>query len=221
LALQEKFKAALFDMDGIIVDSMPYHFISWFEVLRQYNVRINPMFVFEMEGVKWDKVIKIACKRSGVRLLSRQIAEEIPSKKEQVFNKYFKKYIFGGMPEFIKSLKDKGILVGLVTGSYSKEVKNILPKDVYKLFDTIVSVDMVKRSKPSPDPYLAAAKKLKVLPRDCVVIENAPCGIRSAKAAKMYCCAVATSLPENLLSEADIIFNTHRDLYKYFNSVEN
>jgi len=214
--LRRKFKAMLFDMDGVIMDSMPYHFISWFELLRQYNVRINPMFVFEMEGVRWDKVMKLAFKQSGVELLPQQAIKEIPKKREQIFNKYFKKYIFDGMPEFIKSLKNKGILVGLVSGSYVKEIENILPKDIYRLFDTVISGDMVKRGKPYPEPYLTAAKNLKVLSGECAVIENSPCGIKSAKTAKMYCCAVTTSLPRDLLSEADIIFNTHRNLYKYF-----
>ncbi|MDR0800544.1 MAG: HAD family phosphatase [Endomicrobium sp.] len=209
------FKAALFDMDGVIMDSMPYHFISWFEVLKQYDVRINPMIIFEMEGAKWDKVIKLAFKQSGKPLL-RQTTHKIREEREQIFNQYFKKYIFTGMPEFIESLKNNGVLVGLVTGSSLKEAQKMLPKNVYGLFDTIVTGDKVKRGKPYPDPYLIAAQNLKVLSEECVVIENAPYGIKSAKAAKMYCCAIATSLPEAFLSKADIIFDTHRDLYECF-----
>ena len=211
------FKAVLFDMDGIIIDSMPYHFISWFEVLKQYGVRISPMIIFEMEGAKWDKVIKLAFKQSG-KPLFRQVTQKIREEREQIFNQYFKRYIFTGVPEFIESLKNNGVLVGLVTGSSLKEAQKMLPKDVYDLFDTIVAGDKVKRGKPYPDPYLIAAKNLKVLPEECVVIENAPYGIKSAKAAKMYCCAIATSLPEALLSKADIIFDTHRSLYKCFES---
>jgi len=115
-------------------------------------------------------------------------------------------------------LKNKGILSGLVTGSSLKEAQKMLPEDIYKLFDTIVTGDRVKRGKPYPDPYLTAAKNLKVLSKECMVIENAPYGIKSAKAAKMYCCAIATSLSRDLLSEADVIFDTHRELYEYFES---
>jgi beta-phosphoglucomutase len=208
-------KAVLFDMDGIIVDSMPYHFISWFEVLRQYNVRINPMIIFEMEGAKWDKVIKLAFKQSDIPLF-KQVAQKICKKREEIFNQYFKRYIFTGIPEFIKSLKNKSVLVGLVTGSSLREAQKILPEDIYELFDTIVTGDGVKRCKPYPDPYLAAARNLKILSKECMVIENAPYGIKSAKAAKMHCCAIATSLSEDLLSEADIIFGAHKDLYGYF-----
>jgi HAD superfamily hydrolase (TIGR01509 family) len=213
----KSFKVVLFDMDGVIVDSMPYHFISWFEVLKQYNVRINPMIIFEMEGAKWNKVIKLAFKQAGVPL-SQQTMQKIRQEREGIFNQYFKRYIFTGILEFIKSLKNKGILVGLVTGSSLKEAQKILPEEIYKLFDTVVTGDRVKRGKPCPDPYLTAAKNLKVLPKECKVIENAPYGIKSAKAAKMYCYAVATSLSGDLLSEADVIFNTHRELYEYFES---
>jgi beta-phosphoglucomutase len=213
----KSFKGALFDMDGVIADSMPYHFISWFEVLNQYNVRINPMIILEMEGAKWDKVIKLAFKQSGIPLF-QQATQKIRKKREEIFNQYFKRYIFTGIPEFIKSLKNKGVLVGLVTGSSLKEAQKILPEDIYKLFDTIITGDRVKRGKPYPDPYLTAAKNLKVLSKECVVIENAPYGIKSAKAAKMYCCAIATSLSGNLLSEADVVFDTHRELYEYFES---
>jgi HAD superfamily hydrolase (TIGR01509 family) len=213
----KSFKVVLFDMDGIIADSMPYHFISWFEVLKQYNVRINPMIIFEMEGAKWNEVIKLAFKQSGVPLF-QQTMQKIRQKREEIFNQYFKRYVFTGIPEFIKSLKNKGVLVGLVTGSSLKETQKILPKDIYKLFDTIVTGDRVKRGKPYPDPYLTAAKNLKVLSKKCMVIENAPYGIKSAKAAKMYCCAIATSLSGDLLSEADVVFETHRELYEYFES---
>jgi HAD superfamily hydrolase (TIGR01509 family) len=211
----KSFKAVLFDMDGIIVDSMPYHFISWFEVLRRYNVRINPKIIFEMEGAKWDEVIKLAFKQSGIPLF-KQGTQKIRQKREEIFNQYFKRYIFTGVSEFIKSLKNRGVLVGLVTGSSLKEAQKMLPEDIYKLFDTIVTGDGVKKGKPYPDPYLAAAKNLKVLSKECMVIENAPYGIKSAKTAKMHCCAIATSLSGYLLSEADIIFDTHRDLYEYF-----
>ena len=66
--VKSKFKAVLFDMDGILVDSMPYHFISWFEALRQYDIRVTPMDIFAMEGAKWDKVIRFAFKRNKKNL---------------------------------------------------------------------------------------------------------------------------------------------------------
>ena len=210
MKINRKFKAVLFDMDGILVDSMPYHFISWFEVLRKYGVRVTPMDIFEMEGAKWDKVIKFAFKREG-KNLDNAVILKIQSERNILLKKYFKRYNFSEIPAILKTLKAKGFLTAIVTGSSSIEAKKMLPKEIRVYFDALVAGDMVKRSKPYPDPYLLAAKKLKVKPSECFAVENAPYGIKSAKAAKMYCTAISTSLPKIYLHEADIIFNDHKD----------
>ena len=209
------FKAVLFDMDGVVVDSMPYHFISWFEALKRYGVRVSPITIFEMEGAKWSAVIELAFKQSGKKLITG-LADKIRFEREEIFKKYFKRHIFNGIPEFVKFLKRQSLLTGLVTGSSLKEAERFLPKNLYALFDVIVAGDIVQRSKPYPDPYLIAAKKLGVLPKDCLVIENAPYGIKSAKAAKMFCVAVATTLPKSNLSQAGRVFDTHKELYEIF-----
>jgi beta-phosphoglucomutase len=210
------FKAVFFDMDGIIVDSMPYHFISWFETLKKYNVRVRPSTIFEMEGAKWDYVIEVAFKDYQVELTS-EIKASICAQREELFKKYFKRDIFSGIPEFIKQLKNQNILVGLVTGSLKREAQNMLPQDLYNLFDTVIGGDMVTNAKPHPEPYLTATSNLKVSSGDCLVIENAPYGIKSAKSANMICYAIATSLPQESLKIADKIFDKHKDLYDYFN----
>jgi beta-phosphoglucomutase len=205
----------LFDMDGVLVDSMPYHFISWFEVLKKYGVRVTPMDIFGMEGAKWDKVIKFAFKREGKKL-DVATAKKIQRERNFLFKKYFKRYIFPEIPEILKLLKNQGVLTAIVTGSSLAETKKILPAKIYKTFDAAIAGDMVKRSKPYTDSYLLAAKKLDLKPAECFVIENAPYGIKAAKAAKMYCAAISTSLPKPYLQEADIIFDNHKQLLRYF-----
>jgi beta-phosphoglucomutase len=210
------FEAVFFDMDGIIVDSMPYHFISWFEVLKKYNVRVRPSTIFEMEGAKWGEVIEVAFKDYQVELTS-EIESRICSQRGEIFKKYFQRNIFSGIREFIRQLKGRGSLVGLVTGSLKGEAQDMLPKELYNLFDTVISGDMVVNAKPYPEPYLTAANNLKVIPEKCLVIENAPYGIKSAKSANMICYAIATSLPKESLKMADKIFDKHKDMYDYFN----
>jgi len=207
--------AIFFDMDGVVIDSMPYHFISWFETLRKYGVRVEPMTIFEMEGAKWEKVIKYSFKKSGKKL-TKELATKIRFERETLFTGHFKRYIFDGIEDFVLSLKRRGLLVGIVTGSSLSEAKRMLPKKLYSLFDTVAAGDMVKRGKPFPDSYLLAAKNLNISPKKALVIENAPYGIRAAKAAKMKCFAIATTLPKTSLTQADKVFDTHRDLYHYF-----
>ncbi|MDR0977953.1 MAG: HAD family phosphatase [Endomicrobium sp.] len=210
------FKAVFFDMDGIIVDSMPYHFISWFEALRKYNIHLNPILIFEMEGAKWVDIVEPSFKKAN-KVLTPEITAAVYFERQKLLKKYFKRYIFGGISEFIKSLKYQNILVGLVTGSSRKEVQNILPVHLFESFETIVSGDSVKHGKPHPESYLTAVNNLKVKPEDCLVIENAPFGIKAAKSAGITCYAVATSLPKRYLLQADEIFENHEKLYEKFN----
>jgi HAD superfamily hydrolase (TIGR01509 family) len=149
--------------------------------------------------------------------LTTEIINKIPQERENLLKKYFKRYIFEGVPEFIKSLKMQNVLVGLVTGSNYREAQRMLPRDVFNFFDTIVAGDTINKGKPDPEPYLTAANNLKVRYKDCLVVENAPYGIEAAKAADMTCFAVATSLPKEYLSQADMVFETHEEMYKYFN----
>jgi beta-phosphoglucomutase len=211
----KNFKAVFFDMDGILVDSMPYHFISWFETLKKYGVRITVDDVYEMEGAKWDKVVRLGFKRENKRL-TEAVALKICNERKILFRKYIKKFVFDGIENFLKKLKAKKFILGLVSGSSLSEAKNMLPKAVFNIFDVKVTGDIVKFGKPHPEPYLTAAKNLNLPVEKCLVIENAPYGIKSAKSAGMFCIAVATSLYKEKLYQADIKVNVHKDLYKLF-----
>ena len=202
-----KTKAVIFDMDGVIVDSMPYHFIAWYEALRPFGVRINCFDVYSKEGEKWEKSMKEFLLKARVKP-TRELLKKLFLSREKIFRKYFKQYIFKGAQEILRCLKRKKYKLALVTGTNQNEIRKILPKRIQKYFDFTVSGDSVKRGKPFPDPYVKAAKLLKLSPRECVVVENAPYGIESAKRAKMFCIAVTTSLPKEYLKQADVVVNS-------------
>lgn len=209
----ERPRAVIFDMDGVIVDSMPYHFIAWYEALRPYGVRVSCFDVYEKEGEKWEKSLRFFMKRAGVRPTER-LLKDIFKVRQRVFKKYFKRYIFKDVEKLLASLKKKGCLIGLVTGSNDKHVKKILPGRMRGMFDCVVAGDHVRKGKPSPEPYLKAARMLKAAPKECVVIENAPYGVESAKRAGMYCVAVSTSLPAAYLKRADLVVGELADIEK-------
>ena len=199
-----KYKAVLFDMDGVIVDSMPYHFISWFETLKKYNVTVSPFDIYENEGEKCEICVKRFFKRDNIKC-NDKIIDEVLKVRDKLYKKYFKVHLFSDIEFVLNKLKEKGFLLAIVTGSNREKVKSMLPKKIISKFDVIIAADMIKRGKPHPDSYLTAAKQLNVKPSQCIVIENAPYGIKAAKAAKMFCVAVTTSLPEQYLKQADII----------------
>ncbi len=204
--LKFKPKAIIFDMDGVIVDSMPYHYLAWYEALRSYGVRVTCFDVYSKEGERWQKSLEDFLARAHIKP-SQAIIDKIFIERQKIFKRYFKRFIFKGVKEFLLCLKNQGYILGLVTGTPTSEVKKILSKNIRNLFSGIVGGNNVKRGKPYPDPYLKAAKALKVRPAECLVVENAPYGIESAKRAGMFCIALATSLPKEYLSKADIVVN--------------
>ena len=200
----KKYKAVLFDMDGVIVDSMPYHFISWFETLKKYNITVSPFDIYEKEGEKCETCVERFFKRDKIKCDAKIIAEVLKLR-DKLYKKYFKVHLFANIEQLLIKLKNKGFLLAIVTGSTRQKVVSMLPKKILSKFNVIVSADMIKKGKPHPDSYLTAAKQLKVNTEECVVIENAPYGIKAAKSAKMFCIAVTTSLPKQYLKQADII----------------
>jgi beta-phosphoglucomutase len=145
--------------------------------------------------------------RGSGRRISKKELDRVFVRKQRIFRRYFKRFIFAGVPETLAGLKARGFALGLVTGTPLEEVRHILPARLFRKFDAVVCGDMVKRGKPFPDPYLTAARSLGVAPRDCLVVENAHLGIRSAKAAGMFCCALTTSLPKEYLKGADAVID--------------
>jgi len=203
-------RAVIFDMDGVIVDSMPYHFLAWYEALRPHGVRVSCFDVYSKEGERWEKSLKYFLRQAKIKPTPK-ILKQIFLSRQKIFKKYFKRFIFKGAQEFLFCLK-KRYLLGLVTGTPTQGIEKILPKKVKNLFDCIVAGDHVKKGKPHPEPYLTAARNLGLRPRECIVVENAPYGIESAKRAGMFCVAVTTSLPKEYLKEADIVVNNLEEI---------
>jgi beta-phosphoglucomutase len=204
-------KAIIFDMDGVIVDSMPYHFIAWYEALRPLGLRVSCFDVYSKEGERWDKSLKDFLRQAKIRP-TKALLKKIFSHRQRIFRSYFKRLIFRGAEEFLNCLKKKGYALGLVTGTPMQQLNGILPPRIKNLFDCIITGDKVKNGKPHPEPYLRAAESLGVKPRDCVVVENAPLGIESAKRAGMFCIALTTSLPREYLKKADVVVDTLEEI---------
>jgi beta-phosphoglucomutase len=202
--IKQRPQAILFDMDGVIVDSMPYHYLAWYESLRPLGIRVSVFEVYLREGERWDKSLKDFLVQAGMKPSRRTLAK-IFKLRQKIFHHYFKRRIFEGAEEFLRCLKNKGYILGLVTGTPMVEVKKILPPKLKGLFSVLVTGEMVKLGKPHPAPYLKAAQLLNLKPAECLVVENAPLGIKSAKAAGMFCLAITTSLPKSYLKQADII----------------
>jgi beta-phosphoglucomutase len=210
-----RFRAVLFDMDGVITDTMPLHLKAWQEAFKPYGITVDKMDVYLREGMQ-SKVMAQSIAGEKHRGLSQEDLEKIVSEKARLFDRETATgvKVFGGVPETLKMLRNNGIKTALVTGSRSESAKQVLRKSGLEgLFDVIVTGDDTQNGKPSPDPYLAGITKLGVDHINCVVVENAPLGIRSARAAGVdYVIAVTTSLDASHLKDADDIMNSLTEL---------
>jgi beta-phosphoglucomutase len=204
-------RAMIFDMDGVIVDSMPYHYLAWYEALRPWGVRVSCFDVYSKEGERWDKTLNDLLKKAKIKPDASTL-NKIFSLRQKIFRKYFKCFIFKGAEEFLRCLKRKGYLLGLVTGTPDNEIKRILPRGIHALFDAVVSGNQLKKGKPHPEPYLKAVSLLGIKASEGIVVENAPFGIESAKRAGIFCIAVTTSLPREYLKAADITVNSLEEI---------
>jgi len=137
--------------------------------------------------------------------LDRSIAEKTPALKEQYFLGGEASPLFPGVVDILSRLRGEGKALALVTGSSRVRLESTLQSDVLAMLDACVTAECTPRGKPAPDPFLSAAHQLGLVPSDCVVVENAPLGILSAKRAGMRCIAVCSTMGPESLRDADFI----------------
>jgi HAD superfamily hydrolase (TIGR01509 family) len=207
-------KAVIFDMDGVIVDSEPLHALHLQKFLIQLGVREPQRFKTNIKGVNATQTWTMLRDEFG---LDYEI-EELVMQSRESYVSYLETLphlpCIPGAVELITFLHDAGYRLALASSAAPKRIELFLRKlRLRNCFQAVVCGDDVARSKPAPDIFLLAAKKLRAKPSNCVVIEDANNGVRAAKAAGMKCIAYAGS-PHNTddVSEADIILKDFRAL---------
>ncbi len=202
-------KGILFDLDGVLIKSMEDNFLAWANAFEQYGESIQKEEYFILEGMKLIEIAKTLS-------VGKNIAEEdfirLVEFKNQFYRKNHTVNFYEGVMELIDFLKSKGMLIAIVSASPHEKLHKTLPLEFLNKFDCLISGDDTEKGKPNPDPYLNAMKKLNLNPNESVVIENAPLGVKSAKAANAFCIAIGSTLQENNLSDADIFINEFKDL---------
>lgn len=213
ISLEDK-NSILFDMDGIIVDSMPFHAEAWQTVLNDCGLSVSREEIYRREGMTGLDSIKDIFKEHNAPIPDNRLLEEMQKKKHRLFENN-KIEVFSEVPEILMFLKEKKFKLALVTGSILRSIDYVLPSGLRSFFDVIISADVVDNGKPHPEPYLKAVDQLNTSISSSIVVENAPMGIESAKNAGIYCCAIETTLGKDHLGCADYIFQTHEEFKKY------
>lgn len=203
--------AVIFDMDGVIINGMPYHAQAWEETFRSLGLSITPEEVYEREGEAGPAAVQHFLRERGIEASLADV-QDLIRKKEIRFKEIAKIEVFAGVREFLTALRALDKRLALVTGTARQELEISLPQDIQDQFEMIVTGDTVTHGKPHPEPYLTALQTLGLEARQAIVIENAPLGIQSARAAGLRCLAVETSLSCERLTGAEHCFPSLREL---------
>ena len=196
-------KAVLFDMDGVVVQSMEDHFEGWRKALADYGIEVMPEELYIIEGSGGQEIASQFTRKFN---LPFDEADNIFRKKDEYYQEIKNTALYPNFFEIVRWVKEKELKTGLVTGGERPRVIDTLSElELSEQFDVVVTASDVRFTKPSPEPYLRAVADLQVEAEDAVVLENAPLGIRAARAAGMRCVAVSTTLPVKYLKEADVV----------------
>ena len=201
-----KYKGILFDMDGVLVDSMPAHVDSWIKVFRDYGVEVDSKEIYLREGEKALTTAILLGKKYDLNLSDAE-CEELISVKRKYYAENASTELIPKAKKLLHSLKDEGFKLGLVTGSIMSNLERIMSAGEKALFDAIMTSDIVTNAKPSPEPYARACDGLGIKRSECLIIENAPLGIQSGRAAGITIAALTSTLSADELNGADFIID--------------
>ena len=217
-------KAVLFDMDGVIYDSMPHHAIAWESSMKQYGLHMSRSDAYRYEGMRGVETIKQLARQQWQRELTDEEAQEMYDEKSARFAAQGPAQKMPGVQHLMEFLKSSGITICVVTGSGQHTLLDHLEEEFTGLLhkELMVTAFDVRHGKPAPDPYLMGLKKAGVQADEAIVIENAPLGVRAAKAAGIFCLAVNTGpLPDQALYDegADIVVKTMAEAERFLGTI--
>ncbi len=203
-------KAVLFDMDGVLFDSMPNHAYAWHRAMKECNIVMGEQEAYLYEGMRGVETIKMKAREQWNRDISDEEAQRMYDLKSRYFAACPPARKMEGVEALMQKIKSCGMKIGVVTGSGQRtlldQLEEAFPGLLHK--ERMVTSFDVRHGKPSPEPYLAGLQKVGVQPWEAIVIENAPLGVRAAVAAKIFTIAVNTGpLPDQMLLDegADIV----------------
>lgn len=199
--------AALFDLDGVILDTEPQYDVYWRKTAKKYHL-----------GEGFENKVKGT---TDVEIMNKYFSHFSPETRQKILDEAHQHELqmdmifIPGALEFLEELKSKGIKMALVTSSNDKKLGFIFKATpIRPFFDSVVSADRVTRGKPDPMPYLLAAEDLNIAPENCFVFEDSINGIKSGNAAGMKVIALSTTNPKEMIeNDAIMVISDFRNFH--------
>jgi HAD superfamily hydrolase (TIGR01509 family) len=220
----ERKKGIIFDMDGVLVDAMPFHCKAIQTAAKQeVNIDVAQRDVYLLEGMPGEDMVKELLRQKrytgNIEELSNDdsdklnfLAHRIHERKKKVFQQINASAPINGATEVVSNI---GCKKALVSGAAKQEVDSIIDKYFGKdAFDVVVSGEDLEEGKPSPDPFQTALIKMGLTESEAIVVENAPLGVKAANNAKLKCIVTLNNTPlklsdfEGLIAQESIFSNT-------------
>lgn len=212
-------KAVLFDMDGVLYDSMPFHAKAWHKSMKLYGIDMTEQQAYEHEGMRGMETIReMALQQPGKEHLAEK-ANEIYKVKSDLFASYGEPPKMKGVEKLMRQMKADGMTICIVTGSGQHSLLDRLEADFLGLVhrELMVTCFDVSEGKPKPYPYLQGLMKCGVKPWEAIVVENAPLGVQAGVAAGILTVAVNTGpLDDEILLEkgASLLYHSMDDFHQ-------
>ena len=189
-------KAVIFDLDGVIVSTDEYHYQAWKSISDEQNIYFDRGINNRLRGVSRAKSLEIVLEKAN-REYTQAEKEVLLEEKNNIYKDLLKNLsssdILPGVNEVLDYLKSNNIKVAIVYSS--KNTSLILQKiGLLNSFDAIVDGTMIKKSKPDPEVFIMAADKLNLLPKECIVVEDAKAGVEAALAGNMKVAAIGDAI---------------------------
>jgi beta-phosphoglucomutase len=199
-------RAAIFDLDGVIVDTAKYHYLAWKRLANENGFDFTEADNERLKGVSRVRSLEILLEIAGLTV-DEAVKEKMAAQKNGWYVEYIRNMnaseILPGAVNYLESLRSKGIKTAL--GSASKNAPLILERlGIAALFDSVVDGNKVHLARPDPEVFLRAASELNIPPVSCVVFEDAEAGVEAARRAGMGVVGIGKPAA---LKEADMVID--------------
>jgi beta-phosphoglucomutase len=208
---RNQIRAVLFDCDGVLVDSRETYRRAYEMVLGEAGASVTPREIYLREGQPTAQLLAALLTRCGITITDADILEMV-ERRRNYDTALGGREFFPEICDLLVQLRRLAYKVVMVTGSSRRSIDMLLTPERKRWFDLVITADDVRRPKPDPQPFTLAAGRLGVAPGDCLVVENAPFGIRAAREAGCRTIGICTTLEAADLEGADWIVQDHQEL---------
>ena len=188
-------KGAIFDLDGVLVDTAKYHYLAWKKLAQKLGFDFTEKDNERLKGVSRTQSLEILLQIGGIKADEKQ-KQIWADEKNMCYVEYLKTLdnsaLLNGTLDYLTSLHSQGVKISL--GSASKNAPLILSRlGIEKCFDAVIDGNCISKAKPDPEVFLTAAKALNLEPENCAVFEDSLAGIQAAKSGAMLAVGVGQS----------------------------